>query len=65
MRTLNYQLLIDRVDGESEITGSCEVKDGETGNLHTRYTVVGVVEDTGRLEYRNTSISIDNCNGRS
>ncbi len=37
----------------------CEVKDGETGNLHTRYTVVGVVEDTQRFEYRNTSISID------
>ena len=41
----------------------CEVKDGETGNLHTRYTVVGVVEDTGRLEYRNTSISIDEAIG--
>ena len=37
----------------------CEVKDGEVGSLHTRYTVVGVVEDTERFEYRNTSISID------
>ncbi len=37
----------------------CEVKDGEVGSLHTRYTVVGVVEDTQRFEYRNTSIPID------
>ena len=29
MSTLNYQLLIACADGESEITGSCEVKDGE------------------------------------
>ena len=37
----------------------CEVKDGEVGSLHTRYTVVGVVEDTERFEYRSTSMSID------
>ncbi len=39
----------------------CEVMDGEVGNLHTRYTVIGVVEDTGRFEYRNTSIPIDDA----
>jgi len=37
----------------------CEVKDGETGNLQTRYTVVGVTEDTQKFEYRNASITID------
>ena len=36
----------------------CEVKDTETGNLQTGYTVVGVVEDTGAVEYRNTRIAL-------
>ena len=37
----------------------CEVADGEVGNLRTRYTVVGVVEDTQRFEYRNLSIPVE------
>ena len=36
----------------------CEVKDGETGNLRTQYTVVGVVEDTAAIEYRNMRLSL-------
>lgn len=34
----------------------CEVKDTEIGNLQSEYTLVGVVEDTGAIEYRNTRI---------
>ena len=36
----------------------CEVKEGETGRLHTRYTEVGVTEDTERFEYRSVSIPL-------
>ncbi|HCI73458.1 MAG TPA: phosphoribosylformylglycinamidine synthase, partial [Lachnospiraceae bacterium] len=37
----------------------CEVRDSDVGNLQSEYTVVGVVEDTGALEYRNTRIALD------
>ena len=36
----------------------CEVKETEKGNLQTEYTVVGIVEDTGCVEYRNTRITL-------
>ena len=36
----------------------CEVKDTEIGNLQTEYTLVGVVEDTGTVEYRNMKITL-------
>ena len=36
----------------------CEVKETEKGNLQSEYTVVGIVEDTGALEYRNTRITL-------
>ncbi len=39
----------------------CEVADGKTGELQTEYTVVGVVEDTGVIEYRQTKIRIDDA----
>ncbi len=37
----------------------CEVKDSEVGNLRTQYTVVGVVEDTGAVEYRSMKLPLD------
>ena len=37
----------------------CEVKDSDVSNLQTEYTVVGVVEDTGAIEYRDTRISLE------
>ncbi len=37
----------------------CEVKDGEVGNLRGQYTVVGVTEDTGAMEYRDVKIGLD------
>ena len=37
----------------------CEVRDSDVGNLQTEYTVVGVVEDTGALEYRNTRLTLE------
>ena len=36
----------------------CEVKDTEVGNLQTEYTVAGVVEDTGAVEYRSVRIPL-------
>ena len=42
----------------------CEVRDSDVGNLQTEYTVVGVVEDTGAVEYRNTRIPLDEVKER-
>ncbi len=37
----------------------CEVADGQVGNLQTEYTVVGVVEGTDVIEYRQMKVGID------
>ena len=37
----------------------CEVPDGKVGELSITYTVIGEVTDTGRFEYSNTVITMD------
>ena len=37
----------------------CEVPDGKVGELPITYTVIGEVTDTGRFEYSNTVITMD------
>ena len=38
-----------------------EIPDGKVSELQTRYTLVGVVEDTGVFSYRNVTIPVDDA----